>query len=127
MTGEVLVVLYHRTADRAAITGAYHEVSTLMADTDGLLGNELLRSPHDPDQYLVISRWCSLAAFDTWEQGPGHKPCTAPLRPFRDHLAARPFGIYEVTAAYRREDDGPTARQASQRSDPRTTRVEEPR
>lgn len=128
MTGEVLVVLYHRTADRGAITGAYHEVSTRMAGTDGLLGNELLCSPDDPDQYLVLSRWRSLAAFDTWEQGSGHQACTAPLRPFRDHRTARPFGVYKVMAAYGRAAGGalPDRRAQAVRASG-GTRFEEPR
>lgn len=96
----VRVVLRHDCADPEAITAAYHEVSRRLAKVPGLLGNELLRSVHNPREYLVVSRWRDLAAFQAWEGGAEHKADTAPLRPFRSAATGQPFGIYEVLAEY---------------------------
>ncbi|CAL9594513.1 heme-degrading monooxygenase HmoA [Streptomyces glaucescens] len=101
--GEVRVVVYQAAYDEeqlAAVRAAYHEVSERLAGAPGMLGNELLRSPHDPTALAVLSRWESLAAFRAWEAGPDHRQDTAPLRPFRDDRGGAPFAVYEVDAAY---------------------------
>jgi heme-degrading monooxygenase HmoA len=100
MTGALRVVLYHASEDVNGIAAAYHEVSRRLAKVSGQLGNELLRSVDDPTDYLVVSSWRDLAAFQAWENGPDHRENTAPLRPFRHAATARPFGVYEVLAAY---------------------------
>jgi heme-degrading monooxygenase HmoA len=100
VTGGVRVLLYHATDDVAGIESAYHRASEHLAGVPGLLGNELLRSVPDPRGFVVLSSWRDLADFAAWERGPDHKRQTAPLRPFRDTTMPRPFGIYQVTAAY---------------------------
>ncbi|MEU5999045.1 antibiotic biosynthesis monooxygenase family protein [Streptomyces sp. NPDC047197] len=100
MKGEIRVLLYHSTEDTEGITAAYHQASRAMEGVPGLLGNELLVSPYDPAEFIVVSRWASRADFDRWEQGAEHKGQTAPLRPYRHPGMARPFGVYEVSAAY---------------------------
>ncbi|MEU0396590.1 antibiotic biosynthesis monooxygenase family protein [Streptomyces sp. NPDC006208] len=103
MPHEVRVLVHqaaHDDEQLAAVRAAYHEVSKRLAGVPGMLGNELLRSPHDPTALVVVSRWSDLAAFRRWEEGAGHREDTAPLRPYRDTRLAVPFGIYEVEAAY---------------------------
>lgn len=100
MTGEVRVLVYHRAPDGAAIEDAYHEVSAALAGVPGMLGNELLRSCHDEQGFLVVSRWNGIESFQVWEEGVTHRDTTAPLRPYRDTTLATPFGIYQVVAAY---------------------------
>jgi heme-degrading monooxygenase HmoA len=100
MTGAVRVLIYHRTADLEGIEAAYHRASKDLAGVPGLLGNELLRSVHDPASFVVVSMWESREAFDRWEKGTAHKGTTAPLRPFRDTTLPRPFGVYEVSSSY---------------------------
>jgi len=97
---EVRVLIYHATSDSAGVREAYHRVSGEMADVPGLLGNELLHGVRDPEQFIVLSRWSSLAAFTTWEQGREHRGSTEPLRQFRDTTMSTPFGVYEVTAQH---------------------------
>lgn len=101
MTDPVRVVVYATAPpdDPGAVERAYHDISRMLADTPGLLRNELLRSVADPRDFAVISEWEDLAAFRTWEQGATHRNTTAPLRPYQ---RARPetFGVYEVTASY---------------------------
>jgi heme-degrading monooxygenase HmoA len=101
--GEVRVLVYQAAPDEErldAVRAAYHEVSKRLAGVPGMLGNELLRSPHDPSALVVMSRWASLAAFLEWEAGAGHREDTAPLRPYRDTRTSAPFAVYEVDAAY---------------------------
>lgn len=100
MGSEVRVLVYHATEDAAGVHRAYHEVSGVLAEVPGMLGNELLRSVPDPAGFVVVSRWADLAAFREWEQGPAHRASTAPLRPYRDARLDRPYGIYQVAAAY---------------------------
>ncbi|WP_020673782.1 antibiotic biosynthesis monooxygenase family protein [Amycolatopsis nigrescens] len=99
-TGGVRVLIFNATEDVAGIEAAYHEVSKELAGVPGLLGNELLRSVQDPNGFVVLSSWESMAAFQEWEQGADHRRTTTPLRPFRDTSSGRPFGVYQVTAAY---------------------------
>ncbi|WP_327085932.1 antibiotic biosynthesis monooxygenase [Nonomuraea sp. NBC_01738] len=100
MSGELRVLLYHRTEDPAGIESGYHVVSRRLAQVPGMVGNELLHSVHQPGEYLVVSSWESLEAFTTWEQGPDHRQQTSPLRPFRDTVTSRPFGLYRVLGTY---------------------------
>ncbi|MBT2470711.1 antibiotic biosynthesis monooxygenase [Streptomyces sp. ISL-66] len=103
MPGEVRVLVYQAAHDEeqlAAVRDAYHLVSKRLAVVPGMLGNELLRSPADPTALVVVSRWESMAAFRTWEEGAEHREDTAPLRPFRDTRTSAPFALYEVDAAY---------------------------
>ncbi|WP_018681700.1 antibiotic biosynthesis monooxygenase family protein [Actinokineospora enzanensis] len=100
MAGELRVHVYLTTTDPAAVTDAYHTVSRRLAGVPGLLGNELLRSTVDPTAFAVVSRWSGQAAFREWEQGPGHRDATAPLRPFQDHRHGSPFGVFLVDASY---------------------------
>lgn len=98
-----LRVLLHAIApgdDPGAIERAYHDISTALAGTPGLLGNELLSSTLEPGRFIVMSEWESAEAFRTWEEGAGHRGTTAPLRPYQDRSRGTPFGIYEVTATY---------------------------
>jgi heme-degrading monooxygenase HmoA len=94
------VLLFHEVHDQEAVTAAYHAVSAELAGTPGLLSNELLTSVHDPTWVLVMSEWTDRASFDAWEQGSTHKGQTAALRPYRDTRMPRPFGIFQVDAAY---------------------------
>lgn len=95
-SGGVRVLLYHRTADGDGIATGYRVVSERLAAVPGQLGNELLRDVHDPDVFVVLSRWTSLTAFDAWEQGDWHRESTADLRPYRDVAGGRPFAVFVV-------------------------------
>ncbi|WP_225439866.1 antibiotic biosynthesis monooxygenase family protein [Amycolatopsis eburnea] len=98
--GGVRVLLYHLADDAAGIEAAYHEASRRLEGVPGLLGNELLRSVHAENGFVVVSSWTDLAAFDAWERGAGHKEQTAPLRPYRDLSLDRPFAVYRVAATH---------------------------
>ncbi|MGC5021004.1 antibiotic biosynthesis monooxygenase family protein [Micromonospora sp. DT47] len=96
-------VLIHAAApptEQGAVEEAYHRISADLAGTPGLLGNELLRLADDPGRFVVMSEWESLAAFRSWEAGASHRGTTAPLRRYQGPPLDRPFGIYEVAAAY---------------------------
>jgi heme oxygenase (mycobilin-producing) len=97
------VLLYCRAPaedDPTPIETAYHAISAELRDTAGLVGNELLRDVHEPDSFIVLSEWESLAAFQEWESGNSHRHTTSPLRRYHDGSRSRPFGLYQVTAAY---------------------------
>lgn len=98
----VRVLVYASAPDAApdAVGEAYHRISTDLAGTPGLLGNELLRSTIERSGYVVMSEWESLSAFQTWEQGQQHRDTTAPLRPLQEHRQGGSFGLYEVVATY---------------------------
>lgn len=94
----VLVYAMAPAAQPGAIASAYHKISQDLRGTPGLLGNELLRSAHDPAAYVVASYWAGLRAFRAWELGDDHRITTAPLRPFQS--AGRSAGIYQVVGSY---------------------------
>jgi heme oxygenase (mycobilin-producing) len=81
--------------DAGAVERAYDQISGDLAGTPGLLGNELLRRTDDPRRVMVMSEWESLAGFQKWEQGAGHRAATSPLRPYADR-----YEIYEVVSAF---------------------------
>ncbi|AUG78909.1 antibiotic biosynthesis monooxygenase [Kitasatospora sp. MMS16-BH015] len=100
---EVRVLVYQVARDEAelaAVREAYHQVSGRLAEVPGMLGNELLRQAHDPLSLVVVSRWASMADFETWESGAEHREDTAPLRPYRDTRTGTPFAVYQVDAVH---------------------------
>ena len=101
-SGRVRVLLYARCPDESpdAVEEAYHAISRDLRGTPGLVGNELLQSTAQPQEFVVMSEWESLAAFRSWESGAAHRSATSPLRPFQSARPAGPFGIYTVSAAY---------------------------
>jgi heme-degrading monooxygenase HmoA len=98
--GRVRVLIF-AVADAEGVERAYHEISTALRGTPGLLGNELLREfGPAAGTFAVMSEWASREAFHDWEQGREHRDVTAPLRPYQDTSRDRPFGLYEVVARY---------------------------
>ncbi|GAA2637514.1 antibiotic biosynthesis monooxygenase [Dactylosporangium fulvum] len=106
MSGLVRVLVHHLTEDEPAIRAAYHQVSERLREVDGLLGNELLRSSIDTRRFVVASTWADMDKFLAWERSSGHKPATAPLRPFRDTEMPVSFDVYQVEAVYTAERVG---------------------
>jgi heme-degrading monooxygenase HmoA len=100
--GRVRILLYLRATPEQvpAVEEAYHRISKELADTPGMLGNELLRDVTDPGGYAVLSEWESLAAFRDWEAGAGHRGTTSPLRPYQDTGRPSPFALFAVEAGY---------------------------
>jgi heme-degrading monooxygenase HmoA len=99
VTDRSVRVLIYAVADRDGVERAYHEISTALRGTPGLLGNELLEE-FGGGGFAVMSEWASRAAFQQWERGAAHRDVTAPLRPYQDISRGRPFGLYEVIARY---------------------------
>lgn len=116
MTEGLRVFVYYEGADVDRIAAAYHESSGVLTGTPGLLGNELLRSVHDPRGFVVASSWQSREAFDLWEQGSAHKGQTSPLRRFRDARMPSPFGVYQVIANYQGTSNGIVGQPGTARS-----------
>ncbi len=100
--GVVRVVIWCRqpASGPQPLQAAYHQVSTRLHGTQGLLGNALLESLLDPGGWQVVSEWESFAAFRHWEQGAEHRAATAPLRPYQDTARPRVYDLYRVRAAY---------------------------
>lgn len=98
--GRVQVMLWvtEPSDDAGAVERAYHEISSKLVGTPGLLGNRLLRSAADPSRFVVVSEWTSMAEFGAWESGADHRPTTSPLRPLQD--PAMRATIYTEIAAY---------------------------
>jgi len=101
VSGAPVRVLVYASAPAAGpdvIAEVYHRISRELTGTPGLLGNELLRSAHDPAAHVVTSYWADLKAFRSWESGSDHRLTTAPLRPFQ--TPGWPAGIYQVVGTY---------------------------
>ena len=102
-TGRARVLIFYRAPsdDPDVIEKSYHETSQALADTPGLLRNELLHDVADRAGYAVLSEWESLASFAKWEKGPTHRGNTSPMRPYQDRENhTKHYGIYKVVAAY---------------------------
>jgi len=96
--GSVRVLLYVRApdGDPSRVHEAYERINKELDGTPGLVGSELLHSSLDDDAFAVLSHWTDMDAFRTWEQGPGHRKETSPLRPYQDRDSGRHYGIYRV-------------------------------
>jgi heme oxygenase (mycobilin-producing) len=101
VSDRIRVLLYHRAqdADVERLLVAYRRVAAELRGTPGLLQDELLRSTLDPDAFVLLSEWESMAAFREWESRPDHRATTAPLRPYRDVTLSRPFEVYAVRSS----------------------------
>jgi heme-degrading monooxygenase HmoA len=101
--GRARVLIFYRAPsdDPEVIEKSYHAVSQVLAETPGLVSNELLRGVTDQADYVVLSEWESLGAFQQWETGPAHRGNTSPMRPYQDRENhTKHYGIYEVVASY---------------------------
>jgi heme oxygenase (mycobilin-producing) len=101
-TSRVVINLRAPAGQPDRVVAAYHQVSATLADTPGLVGNELWQSCTDPEYFVVVSRWDSLAAFQQWEGGTDHRDSTAPLRQFQGPPPGQVFAVFEVIAEYSR-------------------------
>ena len=100
--GRVRVILFLRSPETGPdqVHEAYHQISTELSATPGMLANELLHSILDGESFAVLSEWRDIDAFQAWEQGPSHQSKTSPLRPYQDRGNGRHYGIYQVVASY---------------------------
>jgi heme oxygenase (mycobilin-producing) len=104
MIAHVRVLLFARAPAGApnAVLEVYHQISQRLVGTPGLLNSELLQDVGDSHDFVVMSEWSGIEAFQRWERGPGHGT-TASLRPYHhcENGSGRAFGIFTVTAEYR--------------------------
>lgn len=98
MTGRARVMLFVQApeAERATLEELYRQVSGVLKGTPGLVRNELLHSRTRPAEFIVLSEWESLDAFQTWEQGPVHRGTL--LESLRRYTTGAAF--FDVLAAY---------------------------
>jgi aromatase len=97
----VRILLWHGArGEGEKLAKLYRKVSDALAGAPGLVGNELLRSVANPDNYLIMSEWTSRAAFRAWDATPAHL-LTAPLRAYRAvNARTQSYEMYEVVDAY---------------------------
>jgi heme oxygenase (mycobilin-producing) len=121
MTPRVRVLVWHRVPPDATetVADAYRTISQQLAGTPGLIGNELLRSPQQPDSMVVGSEWESLADFLAWERTDSHRSTTAPLRPYRDPYREPPYEVLEVVSAFPEPESGAPGPEQANGSIPR--------
>lgn len=103
MLSHIRVLLYAATpaGTPTAVPDAYHQINQRLAGTPGLLNSELLEEVAGSGEYIIMSEWSSLDAFQTWEQGPDHRHTTAPLRPYHSSGRGAAFGIYRIAVKHR--------------------------
>lgn len=106
---QVLLFVSTPQAGPHAVTDAYHQISSRLVGTAGLLRNTLLQRADAPEHFIVASEWKTMDAFRHWEQGAEHRSVTAPLRGYQDHSMGAAFGIYTVAAEYVDEQAGDRA------------------
>jgi heme-degrading monooxygenase HmoA len=102
MLSHIRVLLYAATpaGTPMAVPAPYHQINQRLAGTPGLLNSELLEDVTGSGEYIIMSEWSSIDAFQAWENGPDHKHSTAPLRPYHSGYQGTAFGIYSVAAEH---------------------------
>jgi heme-degrading monooxygenase HmoA len=96
MTARVMVFATVKPGDEEAFESAFARVRRTVAGTPGHRGDQLLRDPHEPGAYILLSEWESTAAFLAWEDAPVHREATTPMRPYWSGPVTR--RIFEVAA-----------------------------
>jgi heme-degrading monooxygenase HmoA len=101
MSDAIRVLVWYRcpSADPDDLVAAFHAIGTQLAGVTGLLRSELLQARREEGSLVVMSEWESPEAFAAWEASVGHRPTTAPLRPYLDTTRAYPFEWYQVLAS----------------------------
>jgi heme-degrading monooxygenase HmoA len=94
----VLVTVYLRSPEQAALVAAYQQTSWATDALPGLLRSELIRDVDDPTGYAVVSEWSNLAAFRAWQEGPDHAGKPSALRPFQDRDRTPHYAVCETVA-----------------------------
>jgi heme-degrading monooxygenase HmoA len=96
MTARILVFADVEPEAGPAFEEAYREVTARMKGTPGLICDELLRDPDRPGRYVLVSEWESSERFLAWEDAPGHREITVPMRPYWSGRFER--RIYDLAA-----------------------------
>jgi heme-degrading monooxygenase HmoA len=102
VSGELLVLIWQTAgaAETEALEETYREVSKEMAGTPGLLGNKLIQSAINADNYAVLAHWKDMGSFQKWYQTADHKT-TEPMRRYRDPNRTGPqFDIFRVVSEF---------------------------
>jgi hypothetical protein len=68
--GEVLAIAIHPVADYATWRAVY-DAGKDLRDRMGLTGGEVFVDPKDPNKVIVLARFASLAAMETFTRHPG--------------------------------------------------------
>jgi heme-degrading monooxygenase HmoA len=58
---------------------AYDRICADVAGVPGHLMDQVCQSTADPRDWVITSEWRSLADFEAWENGPGHRELAWPL------------------------------------------------
>jgi heme-degrading monooxygenase HmoA len=96
MTARILVFADVGPEVGDAFEQAYRTVTARMKGTPGLICDELLRDAAKPGKYVLLSEWESSEQFHAWEDAPGHREITVPMRPYWSGSFER--RIYDLAA-----------------------------
>ncbi|WP_019819355.1 antibiotic biosynthesis monooxygenase family protein [Saccharomonospora saliphila] len=78
---------------------AYERIRYDVADgVPGHIVDQVCRSRHDPEQWLITSEWTSLERFEEWERDPGHRELVRPLSACFSEARSLRFDIHTETS-----------------------------
>ncbi|QBD76895.1 hypothetical protein EPA93_13130 [Ktedonosporobacter rubrisoli] len=68
------------------------QVSRAIAEyTGNVINDELIRDSEDPSAYMLVSKWTSKEAWDSWRSTTMHVEQVSPLRPYWQMQSVRAY------------------------------------
>lgn len=86
---------------REGFLAAYEKVRFNVAATPGHIRDQICQSPDNPDKWLIVSEWDSMAEFFAWEQSTEHKELVRPMQACYSDPEFRSFNVVAETKATR--------------------------
>jgi putative monooxygenase len=94
-TARVLFMMTVAEEKKDEFLAAYEKVRFSVAATPGHIRDQICQAPDDPEKWMILSEWTSLADFVTWKDAEDHREL---VRPMRECYSAPEFRSFTVVA-----------------------------
>lgn len=98
-TARVLFMMKVAEDRREDFLAAYEKVRFSVAATRGHIRDQICQAPDNPENWLIVSEWTSLADFFVWEKSEDHKELVRPMRECYSEPEFRSFTVVAETMA----------------------------
>jgi len=98
MKGRVVFLIRLKPGMQDAFLAAYESIRHLVAEgVEGHIVDQVCQSDDDPERWLILSEWESLAHFRAWESMESHRELAKPLRDCMAESLSLKFNVQAET------------------------------
>ncbi|MDN3259852.1 antibiotic biosynthesis monooxygenase [Streptomyces sp. CSDS2] len=98
-TARILFMVTVTEDKREDFLAAYEKVRFNVAAAAGHIRDQICRSSDNPEMWLIVSEWTSVADFFAWEKSPEHKEVVRPMQACCSDPEFRSFTVVAETMA----------------------------